>query len=185
VSAPRIGQPAPGSIASSSEGTNQSASPNALGIPAAPPPLPNLPSLASLPAESSTANNSEPISPGATRGSLASPARKRGSESGSDRAQDDRLFDTIPQVAQVRNYFQQQWKPPTGLTQSLQYYLRLNPDGSIDRIQPLGEASTKYIDRTGMPVPGKPFVSPIEGERNAHIRVVLGPDGKVETFLEP
>jgi hypothetical protein len=85
----------------------------------------------------------------------------------------------------VRNYFQQQWKPPTGLTQSLQYYLRLNPDGSIDRIRPLGEASTKYIDRTGMPVPGKPFVSPIEGERNAHIRVVLGPDGKVETFLEP
>lgn len=191
VSAPRIGQAAPGSIAST-QGGNESASPNAPGIPAAPPPLPNLPSLASLPAESSAANSSEPSSPGATRGSLASPARKRGSESGSDRAQtssdraqDDRLFDTIPQVAQVRNYFQQQWKPPTGLTQSLQYYLRLNPDGSIDRIRPLGEASTKYIDRTGMPVPGKPFVSPIEGERNAHIRVVLGPDGKVETFLEP
>ncbi|MEW5858189.1 MAG: DUF4335 domain-containing protein [Cyanobacteriota bacterium] len=186
------GVTAPGSSASSSEAANQSASPNAPGIPAAPPPLPNLPSLASLPAESSAANNSEPSSPGATRGSVAPPARKRGSESGSDRAQtsadspqNDRLFDTIPQVAQVRDYFQQQWKPPTGLTQSLQYYLRLNPDGSIERIRPLGEASTKYIDRTGMPVPGKPFVSPIEGERNAHIRVVLSPDGKVETFQEP
>lgn len=193
VTAPRIGQSgsAPGSIASSSEGANQSASPNAPGIPAAPPPLPNLPSLASLPAESSAPNNSE-LSPGATRGSVAPPAAKRGSESASDRAQtssdraqNDRLFDTIPQVAQVRDYFQQQWKPPADLTQPLQYYLRLNPDGSIERIRPLGELSVKYIDRTGMPVPGKPFVSPIEGERNAHIRVVLGPDGKVETFQEP
>ncbi|MFE1748101.1 DUF4335 domain-containing protein [Coleofasciculus sp. H7-2] len=185
VTAPRIGQPAPGDSASSSQGTNQSASPNAGGIPPAPPPLPNLPSLASLPAESSAANNSEP-SPGTTRGSVAPPAGKRDrAQTSSDRAQEDRLFDTIPQVAQVRNYFQQQWKPPAGLTQSLQYYLRLNPDGSIERIRPLGEASVKYIDRTGMPVPGKPFVSPIEGDRNAHIRVVLGSDGKVETFLEP
>jgi hypothetical protein len=95
-----------------------------------------------------------------------------------------RIFDSIPQVAEARNYFQQRWKPPQGLTQSLQYSLVINSDGSIERIIPLTEAAKLYIDRTNIPVPGGQFVSPLQGKSNAQIRVVLNADGKVETLLE-
>lgn len=97
----------------------------------------------------------------------------------------DRLFDTIPQVAQARNYLQQRWQPPEDLTKALEYRLFIAPDGSIERIIPLGGASQVHIEQTGIPLVGKPFVSPVEGDRNPIIRVVLNPDGQVETFLEP
>jgi hypothetical protein len=93
-------------------------------------------------------------------------------------------FDTIPQVAEARSYFQERWQPPEGLSQTLEYTLLLAADGTIERITPLGLASGDYIDRTGMPLVGEPFVSPIANGRTPKIRVVLAPDGKVQTFLE-
>jgi hypothetical protein len=60
----------------------------------------------------------------------------------------------------------------------------LNPDGSIQRITPLGQAAIEYMDRIGIPSLGESFVSPVEGGRNAKIRLVLSPDDKVQTFLE-
>lgn len=99
-------------------------------------------------------------------------------------AANSRLSDSIPQVAEVRSYFQQRWKPPSGLTQTLEYSLSLNADGSIQRIIPLGQAAGKYIDGTGIPLPGEPFVSSVDGNRTPIIRVVFTPDGKVDTFLE-
>ncbi|UZQ52954.1 DUF4335 domain-containing protein [Trichothermofontia sichuanensis B231] len=93
-------------------------------------------------------------------------------------------FDVIPQVAEVRAYFQGQWQVPEGLSQTLEYSLELNPNGSIQRIFPLGQAAGNYIDRTGMPLIGEPFVSPIADGKQARIRLVLRPDGKVQTFLE-
>jgi hypothetical protein len=62
--------------------------------------------------------------------------------------------------------------------------MMLNPDGSIQRITPLGQAAIEYIDRIGIPSLGESFVSPVEGGRNAKIRLVFSPDGKVQTFLE-
>jgi hypothetical protein len=93
-------------------------------------------------------------------------------------------FDTIPQVAEARQYFQQRWKPPQGLNQTLEYTLVVGSNGSIQQILPLGQASGDYVDRTPIPLAGEPFVSAIAGNRNARIRVVLSPDGKVQTFLE-
>lgn len=93
-------------------------------------------------------------------------------------------FDVIPQVAEVRAYFQGQWQVPEGLSQTLEYSLVLNPNGSIQRIFPLGQAAGNYIDRTGMPLIGEPFVSPIADGKQPRIRLVLKPDGKVQTFLE-
>lgn len=93
-------------------------------------------------------------------------------------------FDTIPQVAQVREYFQQQWEPPSGLTQTLEYSLVLDVDGTIQQIEPLGQAARNYVDRTGMPLIGERFVSPNKNGQTPRIRVVLNPDGKVQTFLE-
>ena len=94
------------------------------------------------------------------------------------------LLDAIPQVAEAREYFQQRWKPPEELSQTLEYRLVIDRDGSIVRIIPLGQASKIYLDRTGMPLMGESFVSPLEGEGNPTIRLVLGPEGKVKTFLE-
>lgn len=94
------------------------------------------------------------------------------------------LLDTIPQVAEVREYFQQRWKAPEGLNQRIEYRLTLNREGAISRIMPLGKAASIYLDRTQMPLMNTAFVSPLETEKNATIRLVLSPDGEVKTFLE-
>uniref|UniRef100_A0A832M378 DUF4335 domain-containing protein n=1 Tax=Oscillatoriales cyanobacterium SpSt-402 TaxID=2282168 RepID=A0A832M378_9CYAN len=93
-------------------------------------------------------------------------------------------FDTIPQVAEVRSYFQQRWKPPEELSQILEYSLQIGEDGTIQAITPLRQASGDYIDRTSMPLIGDAFVSPLKGRQSAKIRLVLEPDGQVRTFLE-
>lgn len=97
----------------------------------------------------------------------------------------EKLADTIPQVAEVRSYFAQRWQPPAGLKQTLEYTLVLNPNGSLQRAVPLGQAASTYLDRTPIPLANEPFVSPPEGKRSALIRLVLQPNGKVETFLQP
>jgi len=91
-------------------------------------------------------------------------------------------FDSFPQIAEVRDYFVRQWQPPSELTQTLEYRLVLNPDGMIQRIIPLGDASERFVDRTNMPLMGEPFVSPLQGREQLQVRLVLGPDGKVQTF---
>ncbi len=93
-------------------------------------------------------------------------------------------FDAIPQVAEVRSYFQERWQPPQGLSQILEYRLLLTANGSLQRIVPLGQASEQYIDRTNMPLMGEPFVAPTQDGSTPQIRLVLKPDGKVQTFLE-
>ena len=93
-------------------------------------------------------------------------------------------FDAIPQVAEVRSYFQQKWQPPQELSQTLEYSLVLNANGSIQRIVPLGVAAETFLDRTNMPLMNEPFVSPIANGGNPQIRLVLGQDGRVQTFLE-
>jgi hypothetical protein len=87
-------------------------------------------------------------------------------------------------VTEAKNYFEQRWKPPAELTQTIEYSLVLNPNGSVQRILPLGKAAGDNIDRTGMPLIDEPFVSPLQVGGNPSIRVVLSPDGKVQTFLE-
>lgn len=95
-------------------------------------------------------------------------------------------FDTIPQVAEIRQYFKQRWKPPTGLTGKLEYQLVLNPDGSLNQKIPLNQAAGDFVDRpeVGMPLDGDPFVSAVKGKRTVIIRVVLDQDGTVQTFNE-
>lgn len=94
-------------------------------------------------------------------------------------------FDTIPQVAEARAYFNRRWQPPASLKETLEYSLVLDVDGTIQRIEPLGQAARTYIDETGMPLISEPFVSPNKNGQTPRIRVVLSPNGKVQTFLEP
>lgn len=93
------------------------------------------------------------------------------------------LFDT-PQVAEAREYLKKRWQPPTGFSQTLEYSLLLGVDGSVERILPLGKAARDNIDITGMPAIGQPFVSANRSGQMMRIRVLLTPDGKVQTFPE-
>ncbi|MEH2146333.1 DUF4335 domain-containing protein [Nostoc sp.] len=93
------------------------------------------------------------------------------------------LFDT-PQVAEAREYLRKRWQPPTGLGQTLEYSLIVSVDGTVERIFPLNKAAREFVDNTGMPEVGKPFVSANRRGQNLRIRVVLSPDGKVQTFAD-
>jgi hypothetical protein len=97
----------------------------------------------------------------------------------------DNLLDTIPQVAEARQYFQSRWQVPQGLKQRLEYRLTVNQAGEVARIVPLGRAANIYLDRTEMPLLGTQFVSPLAAKnQQATFRLVLSPDGSVKTFLE-
>jgi Domain of unknown function (DUF4335) len=93
------------------------------------------------------------------------------------------LFDT-PQVAEAREFLKKRWQPPAGLNQTLEYSMILGVDGTIERILPLGKAARDYFDTVGIPAIGAPFVSSNTAGKNLRLRVVLGPDGKVQTFQE-
>src|SRR5919199_1480287 len=150
-----------------------------------PPPLPsNFPPLKPTPSPS-TGNIAAQTVPTPTGSSPSPSPNSNQSESASaGDAANSRQSDVIPQVAEVRNYLQARWQPPSGLTETLEYQMMLNPDGSIQRITPLGRTAIEYIDRIGIPSLGESFVSPVEGGRDAKIRLVFSPDGKVQTFLE-
>jgi hypothetical protein len=148
-------------------------------LPATAPPL-NLPPLAS---NSNSGDRTTATAPSARNASTSSETSQAGAAA-ADRPDRSTLFDNIPQVAEARNYLQERWKPPSGFTQTLEYHVLLNKDGSIQRIIPLGKTATDNIERTSFPAPGNPFVSPVEGNGVPKLRVVFTPDGKVQTFLE-
>ncbi|MDV2992139.1 MAG: hypothetical protein N4J56_001793 [Chroococcidiopsis sp. SAG 2025] len=93
-------------------------------------------------------------------------------------------FAPTPQVNEVREYFQQRWQPPSGLSEPLEYSIVLDVDGSVQRIEPLGKAARNYIESSGLPLIGEPFVSANPQGETPRVRVILGADGKVQSFLE-
>ncbi len=109
---------------------------------------------------------------------------KRPQTIAASREEDTTLFDQIPQVAEVRNYFQQTWYPPKSLQRSLQYSLQLNADGSLQSITPIGQPSVNRLQQVKFPTAEVPFVSSIEQGKSVKIRVILQPSGRVQTFLE-
>ncbi len=94
------------------------------------------------------------------------------------------LLDAIPQVAQVRQYFQQRWQPPENLQQTLEYRLIVQEDGSLEQTVPLGRSAAIYRSQIPFPTPGSEFVSPLETSNTQTIRLVLIPNGRVKTLLE-
>ncbi|ACK72383.1 conserved hypothetical protein [Gloeothece citriformis PCC 7424] len=137
--------------------------------------VPNLPQLPKLPSQSA-AVPSNPNQPGVS-------ALNSGNIP--NNTNNTTLLDTIPQVTETREYFQERWQPPESLKHTLEYRLVLNSDGSIGRIIPLGKAARLYLDQTNMPLMGEPFVSAVpENVENPQIRLVLRPDKTVKTFLE-
>ncbi|MEC4807029.1 MAG: DUF4335 domain-containing protein [Jaaginema sp. PMC 1079.18] len=90
-----------------------------------------------------------------------------------------------PQKDQIQSYFSQNWQPPENLEEELRYRLIVNTDGTLKRIIPLNNAAGIFIDRTPMPLLGKDFgLTPPQNNATPQIRLVLRPDGGVETYLE-
>lgn len=133
----------------------------------------------------------EVINPPATnlnRQKLESDVESDFSASDTVRATEDLAVRSSPtQLSQTREiiaYFKNNWQPPEDIKQSLEYRLFVAPDGSIQRVIPLGKAARIYLGTTKIPVDGKPFISPVATDRTATIRVLLNPDGKVQAFEE-
>ena len=59
-------------------------------------------------------------------------------------SQDSNAFNAIPQVAEVRQFFQKQWKARPELTEKLEYSVTLNADGSILSMQRLPGTSRLF-----------------------------------------
>ena len=157
---------------------------------AVPPPLPPSLSASRLPVPPSQPfpRLSQPIVPPASTGLPALQDAQPQAESDNNQAAASKknrtLFDTIPQVSEARTYFEERWKPTEGMEQTLEYSVQIDENGSIQSIMPMGKAAADYIDRTNMPLVGEPFVSAVSYGKNPKIRVVLRPNGRVQTFLE-
>jgi len=97
--------------------------------------------------------------------------------------QAETLFDQPQQVAEVRQYFQSQWKPPETLNQDLEYQLLIKANGSLQSLVPLGNASQTHLSSIPLPQANEPFVS--SSPTNQKIRLVLGSNGDIQTFPLP
>ena len=87
-------------------------------------------------------------------------------------------------ATEVKQYFQKKWQPPENLSQSIEYRLVVNNDGSLQRVTPMGQAATTFLDRTGMPLMGEVIASSLPENPSSTIRLILSPNGNVETFIE-
>lgn len=161
--------PAPAPAAGETNAQRRAVLPSPSGTPSIPR---NLPTVAAVPRQ--PALESAP----ARRSPAAAPAPQRQS------APARRPLPNLPQVAEVQQYFQGRWQPPDNLSGAVEYRLWLNRDGSLQRIAPATNAAATYLDRTRMPLLGEPFVSPLSSSGTPQIRLVLGADGSVQTYLE-
>jgi hypothetical protein len=96
----------------------------------------------------------------------------------------EKAVDRLPQLVEIKDYFQKRWQPPKELTQAIEYRLMLNNNGSIKSIIPLGKTAEIYIDRTNIPLMGESFISPFQKEETPIVRLIFSPDGTVKTFQE-
>lgn len=189
VQRPVVPPPLPGTVTPPAPSTSSapSAAPSAAPAPAGTVELEIAPQPESSTDQTadSTASiaSAEADSPGAASSRLSAESAESADAARSD-APAKTAFDTLPQVAQVRQYFQARWTPPESLEDTLEYRLTLAPDGSLQEVTPLGQASEVYLDRTSIPLRGESFISPSPDGSAARIRLVLSPDGAVQTFAE-
>ena len=92
-----------------------------------------------------------------------------------------------PSLEETKRYFQGKWKADTTQTSSLQYVVQVSGKSGIVRsVSPQGEAATTYLQQTKFIKPGQKLISPsTTSTSDQKIRVLLQPDGNVDTFIEP
>lgn len=155
---------------------------------------PSLPSIASLPSAEVSPPNLE-SGQQADRAAPSANAQRQAFARGADAEaaasapqklaqQQSTLFDTIPQVAEVRDYVASRWQPTSLPPKTLEYRVTLNADGSLNRVEPLGAAAQQYLAQVPLPTAAAGFVSPTASGARPSIRLLLRQDGTVQTFLD-
>jgi Domain of unknown function (DUF4335) len=91
-----------------------------------------------------------------------------------------------PAIQATRSYFQSKWKPSSTQQNPLQYVVQVSgKSGLVRSVSPQGAEATTYLDRSKIIKAGQKLVSPAPGGTDQKIRVVLQPDGNVDSFMEP
>ena len=89
-------------------------------------------------------------------------------------------------LQETKRYFQGKWKASTNQVNALQYVLQVNgKSGVVRAVAPQGEAATTYLQQTKFIKPGQKLLPAAAGGGEQKIRVLLQPDGSVDTFIEP
>lgn len=92
----------------------------------------------------------------------------------------------MPLLQESRRYFQSKWKAGSDRPNSLQYVVQVGKSGVVRSVEPQGEAASAYLRETKFIKLGQKLVSPAAaGSSDQKIRVLLQPDGNVDTFIEP
>jgi hypothetical protein len=138
--------------------------------------VPSNPNLITSPAEPPSIAGAEPPTPQVIP---AQPLPSNADRVGPDPADNSSLQET-------KRYFQTKWKAEPKQSSSLQYVLEVNgKSGVVQNVDPQGEAATNYLKQSKMIKPGQKLVSPGMDNSNQKIRVLLQPDGNVDTLIEP
>jgi hypothetical protein len=91
-----------------------------------------------------------------------------------------------PSLKEAQRYFQGKWKATPTQTNVLQYVVDINgKNGLVRSVNPQGEEATNYLKQSKLIKPGQKLVSPVTGNSDQKIRILLHPDGNVDTFIEP
>lgn len=92
-----------------------------------------------------------------------------------------------PSLQETKRFFQSKWKADTAQPNPLQYVLQVSgKSGVIRSVEPQGEAASAYLQQSKLIEPGQKLISPAAaGNNDQKIRVLLQPDGNVDTLVEP
>jgi Domain of unknown function (DUF4335) len=91
-----------------------------------------------------------------------------------------------PAIQATRSYFQSKWKPSSTQQNPLQYVVQISgKSGLVRSVSPQGAAATTYLSQSKIIKAGQKLVSPAASGTDQKIRVVLQPDGNVDSFMEP
>jgi Domain of unknown function (DUF4335) len=94
--------------------------------------------------------------------------------------------DDSPALKEAKSYFKTKWKAISTQPDSLQYIVQINgKSGTVKSVLPQGDAANTYLQQSKVVKLGQKLVKPIAGGTNQKIRVILQPDGNVDTFIEP
>ncbi len=89
------------------------------------------------------------------------------------------------QATETQSYFQKRWKADPNFSETLQYVIRLDKSGKVVQVNPQGDVSKNYLDKTNFLRSGERVVSPNRSGKDQDVRVLLKPNGEVETIVEP
>jgi hypothetical protein len=89
------------------------------------------------------------------------------------------------QATETQSYFQKRWKADPNFSETLQYVIRLDKSGKVVQVNPQGDVSKNYLDKTNFLRSGEKVVSPSRTGKDQDVRVLLKPNGEVETIVEP